>query len=366
MTAPGSAASPDVVVIGDGLIGLAVAVALADAGARVHLLGAREPGQASHAAAGMLAPGVERAEGPAHDFARLARDRHPAFAAALLARTGIDVGLDRRGILQVALTTAQAEALRGTVAGDARWLDASALARLEPALAHAAGGVLHPEDGAVDNRRLLAALAAIAAAHPAVEWLPGRAAALELAADHAAVRTSTGERHAAARVVLAAGAWSATLAGLPRPLPVEPVRGQMLAVAATPLRHVVYGPAGYLVPRADRTLVGSTMERVGFDARTTAAALAGVRAAGGAICPALLAAAELERWAGLRPVTPDGLPILGPDPAHPALLYATGHSRNGVLLAPLTGDCIAALAGGRPAPADLGPFRVERFDRSER
>ena len=355
----------DVLVVGDGLVGLACATALADGGARVGLLGAREPGQASQAAAGMLAPGVERATGAAHDFALLARDRYPAYVAALRARTGIDVALDRNGVLQVAPSAARAAELHDSLAGDARWLDPGELAALEPALAPAVGAVLHPGDGAVDNRALLAALQAATVAHPRIAPL-GTAAHLEPLGRRAAVRTADGGRHEAARVVLAAGAWSATLQGLPRRLPVEPVRGQMLALGATPLRHVVYGVGGYVVPRADRTLVGSTMERVGFDPRTTDVAVAGLRAAGEAICPALADAPELARWAGLRPVTPDGLPILGRDPEHEALVYATGHSRNGVLLTPLTAECVAALVAGAPPPADLGPFRIERFDAASR
>jgi glycine oxidase len=316
----------------------------------------------------MLAPGVEQAEGAAHDFARLARDRYPGYVAALRARTGVEVALDRSGVLQVALADehaderaiVRADALRGSVRGDARWLDAAELSALEPSLAPAHGAVLHPDDGAVDNRALLAALVALTADHPRIARLD-RAAALESGGGPAAVRAADGLRHEAALVVVAAGAWSPALAGLPRALPVEPVRGQILALAATPLRHVVYGHGGYLVPRGDRTLVGSTMERVGFTVETTAAAIATLRAAGEAMCPALVGAAEVARWAGLRPVTPDGLPILGRDPEHPTLLYATGHSRNGVLLAPLTGECVAALAAGLAPPADLRPFAVERF-----
>ena len=354
----------DAVVVGDGLIGLACAVALADRGARVGLLGAREPGQASWAAAGMLAPGVERGEGAAHDFAVAGRDRWPGFAAMLHARTGVEVGLDRSGVLQVALDAEDAARLRLLAGGAARWLEPAELAALEPALDHALGALLHADDGFVDNRRALEALEAIATAEPRVRRLAGPARGLEAGGEEATVRTATGDLVAAGRVVLAAGAWSALLDGLPRRLPVEPVRGQMLAVGATPLRHVVYGPGGYLVPRPDRTLVGATMEHVGFDAGTSDEALGGIRASGERICPALVGAAEVARWAGLRPITPDGQPILGADPELPALLYATGHSRNGVLLAPITAETIAALVAGEAPPASLEPFAADRFTRA--
>jgi glycine oxidase len=166
-------------------------------------------------------------------------------------------------------------------------------------------------------------------------------------------------------MVLATGAWARAMDGLPRSLPVEPVRGQMMSVVSKALRHVVYGGHGYVVPRADgRTLIGATVERVGFDAAFTDEGVAAVRAMGGAIAPSLADARMLNAWAGLRPMTPDGLPVIGHDPARPALVYACGHSRNGVLLAPITGDVVADLVTGTTPRLDLAPFSVERFGRS--
>jgi len=163
--------------------------------------------------------------------------------------------------------------------------------------------------------------------------------------------------------VLAAGAWTPAVEGLPRALPVQPVRGQILSLAGSPLRHVTYGAGGYAVPRGDgRTLVGATMERVEFDASVTEAGLAQVRATAAAICPALADRRMLNGWAGLRPVTPDSLPILGRDPDFAALVYACGHSRNGVLLAPLTGAVVADMVQGRAPAHDVTPFRPDRFD----
>lgn len=360
-----SVTTPDVVVVGDGLIGLATAIALAEAGVSVQLVGAERTGQASYAAAGMLAPSVERAGGAAHAFALRARDGYADYVGRLVERSGSPVSINRRGVLQVALDETQAAALGEAIPDGSRWLPASELARLEPALGHAVGALLHPDDGSVDNRALLAALGRLAIRERRITRVTTGAAALVWDGDRPGVRLADGATVHGERLVLAAGAWSPLVEGLPRPIPVEPVRGQLLALSADPLEHVVYGPGGYLVPRGGRTVVGSTMERVAFDASNTDDGLARVRAAGDRICPALAGAAVHERWAGLRPVTPDGLPILGPDPDRPALIYACGHSRNGILLGPLTATCIAAVALGQPSPADLSPFEVTRFASSE-
>jgi len=312
---------------------------------------------------------VERGTGAAHDFAVLARDRYPEYLAWLAERSGVTVPLDRTGVLEVAFTQDEVERLRASQ-GTADWLDAAELAAAEPGLGRALGAVRHPDDGAVDNRLLLRALRALVDAHPRIEVHEAGVAAVRPGAGAArggtaprspAAVTERGEEHAGGALVLAAGAWTPLLAGLPRALPVTPVRGQMLAFGASVLRHVVYGLGGYAVPRVDgRTLVGSTMEHAGFDAGTTEAALEGLRARAGALAPALRHAPEVEHWAGLRPVTPDLLPILGADPDHPRLYYACGHSRNGILLGPLSGVCVAAAIAGRPLPADIAPFRPDR------
>lgn len=356
-----SASTSDVVIVGDGLIGLATAVALASAGVSVRLVGAGRAGQASHAAAGMLAPSVERAGGAAHDFAMRARDGYAEYVGRLVERSGHPVSINRRGVLQVALDESQGATLREAVPAGSRWLAAGELARMEPALKHAVGALIHPGDGSVDNRALLAALGRLALRERRIARVNAGAAAVTWDGDRPGVRLDDGTTIHGERLVLAAGAWTPLLEGLPRPLPVEPVRGQLLALSGSPLEHVVYGPGGYLVPRGGRTVVGSTMERVAFDASNTDDGLARVRAAGDRICPALAGAPVHERWAGLRPVTPDGLPILGPDPDRPALIYACGHSRNGILLGPLTATCMAAVVLGQPSPADLSAFGVARF-----
>ena len=353
----------DAVVVGGGLVGLATAAALSERGARVLLLYDNRRGEASPAAAGMLAPSVEVHQGAAHRFAVAARDRYPSYVDELKARTGLEVPLNRLGVLELALAESELDAppFTAPAAGTAR-LSAAQLHALEPALAHAHGALFHPSDGAVNNLVLLRALKALVGRDDRVTVVADAAVAVEPEGAGAAVDTISGERYRATAVVLAAGAWVAGLGGLPRALPVVPVRGQLLSLAGAPLRHVTYGAGGYAVPRGDgRTIIGSTMERVGFDADTTERGLAQVRATGAAICPALADRRMLNGWSGLRPVTPAFLPILGRDPEFPALVYACGHSRNGVLLAPLSGEVVADLVVERTPAHDISAFRIERF-----
>jgi glycine oxidase len=337
----------DLIVVGGGAVGLSAALAAADRGLDVLLVADRRPGQASWAAAGMLAPSIELGSGDATAFALAARDRYPSYLAALADRSGISVPLNREGILVLGPH-------RG---GPGEYLNGPELHRLEPSLHSPDGAWFYPDDGAVDNVVLLAALDAAVAASPRIRRSVDPTRVLHVSPD-----TVTCEAGTAPQLLVAAGAWAPLIEGLPRPLPIDPVRGQMLSVAAGPLRHVVYGPHGYLVPRTgNRTLAGSTMEKTGYDASTTDWALADIRAMAEVLCPVLAAAAIDRVWAGLRPVTPDFLPIIGRDPDYPSLLYACGHSRNGVLLAPLTADCIAALAVAEDPPYSIAPFSVERF-----
>lgn len=357
----GDTLSAEVIVVGAGVIGLTTAVALAERGIAVTLIGRQMPGEASPAAAGMLAPSVERASGSAHDFGIAARDRYPSYVEFLAERTGTMVPLNRLGILQVALSEKGIKGLAKTAPSTARWLDSKELHKLEPALSHALGAMFNPDDGAVDNVVLLEALHQLVSKSLHIGEVDEVVAVIDAGRDSVVVTTATGARHSARKVVVAAGAWAGKIPGAGFARAVTPSRGQLVSYSGSPLRHVAYGPRGYVVPRGTVTIGGSTMENVGFDPDTTAAGVKKVRAASEEICPHLAAAPRINAWAGLRPVTPDMLPILGEDPDRPSVLYACGHSRNGVLMAPLSGDIIADLVTGTPLSHDLSQFRPDRF-----
>jgi glycine oxidase len=221
--------------------------------------------------------------------------------------------------------------------------------------------MFNADDGAVDNVALVAAIERLCGQSKSIERRQAAVQALQAHSDSCEVITDAGERLSARRVVIAAGAWSGKISGATYARAVEPARGQLMSYSSVPLRHVAYGPRGYVVPRGDVTIGGSTMENVGFDSSTTTDGVKKVRTAAEEICPVLSLAKVTRAWAGLRPMTPDMLPIIGPDPEHPSLIYACGHSRNGVLMAPLTGDLIADLVTESPLSHDLYQFRPDRF-----
>jgi glycine oxidase len=319
------------------------------------------------AAAGFLAPTVEPARGRAFPFTLAARDRYRSFLEELRAETGRDVPFALDGVLRVAASEREASTLAKTASLAIQWLTPAELSDLEPALHAPFGGCLHTGDGMVDNQRLLELLDNSLDAR-GVQRQHAQATRVELSGGGALLRLDSGEQLRCRRLVVAAGAWSANLPGLPRPLPIRPLRGQMMSLAAPSapspaLDRPVFGHGGYLVPRSvDRQIfVGSTAEAVGFTTGTTDAALASFREVATQLAPSLARADELRTWSGFRPMTLDGLPIIGADPKLPAIVYACGHSRNGILLAPLTGDVIAALIDGEEPSHDLAPFGMSRF-----
>ena len=345
----------DVLIVGDGVIGLATAIAIARAGGSCRILGRTTPGAASAASAGLLAPSIGDAEPGFRSFMAASRDRYPAWLHWLAQRTGIEVTLDRSGIIVL-----ETETTTSHRAGIER-LDTSALEQLEPALAADGAAVLYPDDGYVDNVRLLAALREAARCEWSIDVVDGRVAAIQPGVDSCTAMMEDGRTQLGRAVVLAGGAWIALLVGAPRPLPVEPVRGQMLKLRGSPLSHAVSAGDAYLVPRGESTLVGSTLERVGFDCGTTSAALDRLRHAAVAAVPTFRDAPVESAWAGLRPMTPDARPIIGRDPDLPSVFYACGHGKNGILLAPLTAECVASLIAGSAPPLDITPFDIQRF-----
>jgi glycine oxidase len=214
---------------------------------------------------------------------------------------------------------------------------------------------------------LLTALKQAVGRHVHIRVVPQTVTAIAPAGADAPVTVTLADAStlSAMRVVVAAGAWSGALAGVPMHLPIAPVRGQLMSVASKALRHVVMMGDGYVVPRGDgRTIIGGTEEHVGFDAGHTPEGAQRVRALAAAILPSLGTAGMLSTWAGLRPMTRDGLPIIGPDAGHPSVLYACGHGRNGILLGPITGALIAAAVTGSHPPTDPAQFSPLRFDPS--
>lgn len=369
----------DVVVVGAGIVGMGVAWRLAEHGHRVLVLEReRAGGGASRAAAGMLAPAAE-VQFEELDLYRLGREslrRWPAFARALEAASGRAVGYRDEGTLVVAVDRDDAEALRRLYRFQREqgvpvaWLSAAEALELEPFLSPRIAGAVHaPEDHQVDNRAVGEALRAVLQRAEGVVLREGvEVVAVEPDAARPAVRTAGGERLEARAVVLAAGAWLRDLAGLPAPVPVRPVKGQMLALAmAEPfaLRHVVRTPRAYLVPKADgRLVVGATAEEMGFDTTVTAGGV--YRLLEGAVeaVPGVEELALVDTWAGLRPAARDHLPLLGFGAA-PGVALAAGHYRHGILLAPVTADEVARdvaayLAGRAETSPWTAPFAPTR------
>jgi glycine oxidase len=361
----------DLAVVGGGVVGLGVAWRARQRGLTACVLDRGELGSgASHVAAGMLAP-VSEADAGERDLLALGLDsarRWPAFAAELEDVTGVEVGYRRCGTLLVARDRDGAEALERELALRAQLGLRAARVRpsqarsLEPALAPSVRlGLDVPDDHAVDPRRLTAALARAAELAGAV-LRPG--AAVAEVRGGTGVRLADGETVRAERVVLAAGAWSGELPGVPPDarVPVRPVKGQTLRLRdpAGPglLERVVRFDGGYLVPRGDgRYVLGATVEERGFDTAITAVGVHELLRDAGEAVPGVLELEIEEAVAGLRPGTPDNAPIMGASPAAEGLVWATGHYRNGVLLAPVTADLLAAELAGEPRAHAFGPER---------
>jgi glycine oxidase len=404
----GSGGVADVVVVGGGVAGLSVARELARWGTLTTLVERGRLGaEASWAAAGMLAPQVETdRRDDFFDFACSNRDAYPAFAAALREETGVDIELDRTGTLSLAFTDGDErdaarrfEWQRGEGLLVER-LSAREVLALEPNLsARVRGALRFPLAWQVENRRLCDALARACRLAGVRVLEQTEARSLEVRGGRfRSVETSRGAISAGA-VVVACGAWSSLAhaktsggagadesdaapfssltfatpashdANAPQSPRIEPVRGQILCYATggdEPLvRHVVYGAGGYVVPRRDgRLLAGTTTERAGFDKAVTEEGRRAIRLCAEEIAPAFADLKITDEWAGLRPRAEDDLPVLGASTEIENLFYATGHYRNGILLAPLTGALVAEMIMSGTTPAPLAPFSPARFRRA--
>ena len=364
----------DVVIIGGGVIGLVIARELARRGVRDVCLIERSSlgAEASFAAGGILAPQAE-ANG-SDEFFELAcrsRDLYAEFAETLREETGVDVELDSTGTLYVAFR----EEDLGEIEKRYEWqskagLDVEKLTpaqarELEPCIAESVRGALHfPRDIQVENRRLLNALVNSVNKLGVNITTDTNVESIEIERGRiTGVHTSRGQV-SCQKIIVAAGTWSSNIQNARTPK-IEPVRGQMICFDANPqlTRHVIYSPRGYLVPRHDgRLLAGSTSENAGFTKQVTAGGISHILANAQEISPKISNLAITDTWSGLRPRAADGLPVLGPCGEIDGLFYATGHYRNGILLAPVTGELIAeAVVSGRISPL-LAAFSPNRFD----
>jgi glycine oxidase len=378
----------DVAVVGGGVIGLGIAWRAARAGLGVTLIDPEPRGGASWAAAGMLAPVTEVVYG---EEALLGLNLHavrrwPEFAAELAEATGHDLGFHTSGTLLVALDADDNAALDPVYAYQtelglaARRLRGREARELEPLLTPGVrGAVLAEGDHRVDPRAVTEALVEAACAS-GVTFLDRRAMAIATDAGRATgVHLDDGSPVGAGHVVLAAGCWSGGVEGLPAGVvpPVRPVKGQIVTVRdpagrrvmERTVRGMVRGRTVYLVPRDDgRVVIGATVEEQGFDTRVTAGGVSRLLRDGAALIPAIEELDLVETRAGLRPGSPDNVPLIG-ESALPGLAVATGHYRNGMLLAPATAEAITALLTGGDVPdwaraADPARFAGDRGVRS--
>lgn len=359
-------AGAEVAVVGGGVIGLALARELSSRGAEVIVLERGLTGEeASSAAAGLLTAQWEAsAPSPFFDFAVQSRELYPRWADALEEETGLAVGWRPTGVLHCGSAEHLEKFLWQVDAGqpvervDAAEIRRRSAGRVAPGVSEA---LFFPRDSVVNNRLLVRALRRSLEIR-GVRVLEGMAVTRFLVEGGTCrgVETSGGTC-AATRVVDAAGAWADLDPNLPFAIPVEPIRGQIVELADDgPFSTVLASDDVYLVPRSDgRVLVGATAERAGFRKEVTAAGVGKLLAAAFALVPSLGAARVSDMWAGFRPGTPDGLPLLGESPVA-GLYLATGHFRYGILLAPITALRIADLLTGI-AVHDLAPFAPNRF-----
>ncbi len=367
---------PSVIVVGAGVVGATAAWELAAAGARVRLIDARAPGDgATRASAGVLAPYIEgHPASPLRELGRQSLDLYDEFIARLRADSYREVTYDRSGTLEVALTQADAERLAEVSAAlwrdgvEARWVPPAVIPDMEPGVSPAATGALFiPMHGYVGVSSLTAAAVAAAAGRGAEVMQD--CGALDIASTPGggvAVRHAAGVLEAD-QVVLAAGSWSSQVrVHGAEPVPVKPIRGQLLQLGTMRgvIGRVIWGAHGYLVPWADGSvLVGATVEDVGFDESTTPDARRALLDLAASLVPELATAGIADMRAGLRPRGPDDLPLLGRSAAVRGLVYAAGHYRNGVLLAPLTAELVRRFvfdSSTPPVPA-LDPARCGHF-----
>lgn len=361
---------PDsVIIIGGGIIGCSIALGLALRGIGVTVL---DKGalceEASTAAAGMLGAQVETHHpGPFYELCKASQRLYAEWANQLYEISGISPQYIGKGILRVALTEEDETELKSRLPwiDGSEWLSAAQACEMEPALSEAVrGGIYFARDHQIHPVHTAKALqsALIKLGCAIREWTP----ALQLITDGnriAGVKTTDGDLYAD-HIVLSAGAWSSPLLEpLSVKLPVFPVKGQCISVraGAAPISSTVFAKGCYIVPRLDGTLtIGATQEEDGFNKKTSLSAVSLLHQRALSLIPSLSEVEFVSTWAGLRPGTPDGLPYIGQLSDVSGVTIATGHFRNGILLAPITGQAVTGLLTGQPLSVDLEPYSPER------
>jgi glycine oxidase len=349
----------DVIIVGGGIIGLSLSIALRKRGARVLIVERREPGrEASHAAAGMLVACSPETEPALQPLALASAKMYPEFAHELQDESGVDVDLREEG----AICFPPPEQVHQRPDFTTESLLPAPLAELEPGLVPPTRSARFLEERSIDPRALGSA-ALKAARHRGVDVSSGTAATEVLHSEGSTAGLRADKSSYAAPVVVnCAGAWAGDLS--PFRFPTRPVKGQMLSLVGAPPntpRHVIRAPEVYLVPRSDgRVLIGATVEEAGYDKRIDPAVIQRMHEAAVQLLPALSQGRMLEAWAGLRPGTPDNLPLLGAT-SIPGYFVAAGHFRDGILLAPVTAHLMAQVITGTKPEHDISAFSPARF-----
>ncbi|MGA7576506.1 MAG: glycine oxidase ThiO [Terriglobales bacterium] len=347
----------DAIVVGAGIIGLALALELNKQGLKVLVVEKGEPGrEASWAAGGMLCDFPGETQPPLQELATASARMYAEFVRELEDESGVKI--DLRSVGTIILSRLEP----GLKAALRRYAVPQPLAELEPGLRVQDSNALFVDEGCVDPRQLTAAAIA-AARHRGIDFSCGDDVLAVEVADGKACGVRTGKAQiAAGMVVNCAGAWAGQIG--PHRFPTRPVKGHMLCVAMPEnevVRHVVRTPDVYLIPRSDgRMVIGATVEEAGFDKRTLPETIQKLRRAAVGLVPGLADARVLETWTGLRPGTPDGLPILGATATRGSFV-ATGHFRDGILLAPATARVMGQVMTAKKPQIDLSNFSAGRF-----
>jgi glycine oxidase len=345
----------DVIVIGGGIVGLSLSIALRKRGAKVLIVERGEAGrEASHAAGGMLVDCPLETAPALQELAMASAQMYPEFAFEIEVESAMKIDLRVQGT--IVFPSADHENAMGIP------LSSDQLGEREPSLALGDRPGFYLKERSVDPRALTTA-ALKTAKNRGINFSSGDpVTAVNLSDDHVVGVTTTKTSFLAEKVVNCAGAWSSQIG--PHLLPTRPVKGQMLCLAMPSrefIQHVIRTPDVYLIPRSDgRLLVGATVEEAGFDKRTVVSTIQRLHHAALKLVPQLADAHILEDWAGLRPGTPDNLPILGAT-VTPGYYVATGHFRDGILLAPITAEVMAAVIEDRKPEYDLTSFSPARF-----